>query len=122
MVTDARIQKIVSSIKEERNSFFLAIVFKGRRIFGIGTNSPKTHPSGSGPVSTIHAEIAAINAAKSNASERDISGMDIFIMRIKGDNTLGDSFPCSDCMNRIKQEGIKRIVYFKNSELRIHKV
>ena len=85
-----------------------ACVFKGKRIFGIGRNVQyKTHPSGSGPYCTMHAEVAAITQAKNFFwPEKDLSGLSIFVMRVNKRGEIKFSKPCEDCMRLIRQYGL----------------
>lgn len=37
--------------------------------------------------------------------------MSIFVVRIMADGSLGKSDPCRDCMEKMKQYGIRRVYY-----------
>jgi deoxycytidylate deaminase len=86
-----------------------AILFRGRRIIKIGTNSEKTHPrfhrtyENGEEGSHIHAEMDVLRVAK--------PGDIITVMRwdSRGDITM--SLPCRHCQQFIREAGIKLVIY-----------
>ena len=98
----------------------IAIIMRGKRIIGIGTNKSKTHPQQARhslykkecKSSKLHAEIAAINNTPINL----VNGADIYVLRIKrGDGSLGISTPCPACMSACIEAGIRRIYYIEET-------
>lgn len=89
-----------------------AVVVQGHRVVGIGHNSYKTTPSwGSGPLSTLHAEAAAIRDAVRRGI--NLHGATIFVARFGVANQM--SRPCHDCQKRIKEYGISKVYYTDES-------
>ena len=102
-----------------------ALVFKKTLVI-IGTNSKRTDPwalrfAKNNDADTIHAEVQAIKNAvnhfrgESNAKEF-IKNATLYICRAKRKSKYGPwiwglAFPCSGCMEAIKDFGIKRVVY-----------
>jgi deoxycytidylate deaminase len=85
-----------------------AIITKGGSVIARGYNSYRPHPIwGTGPLSTLHAEAAAIRYAV--AMGCSTSGATMYIAR-HGENS-NMSRPCSGCMARIRKAGIRKIVY-----------
>ena len=56
---------------------------------------------------TVHAEIDAIMSYP----KHELKGMDILIIRVKRDGTLGDSRPCNTCIGKMLKAGIRRAYY-----------
>jgi deoxycytidylate deaminase len=84
-----------------------AVVSKGKRVFGQGHNTYKTHPTfGSGPLNTLHAEAAAIRDATNKGCS--LHGATIYVVR---DNTNNMSKPCKHCQKLIKSHGIRKVCY-----------
>lgn len=99
----------------------IAVIMRGKRIIGIGTNKTKTHPQQvrhslhkkECKSSKLHAEIAAINNTPINMTY----GADIYVLRIKrGDGSLGISTPCPACMSACIEAGIRRIYYVEQNK------
>ncbi len=84
-----------------------AVIYRGRRIISTGYNqSFKTHPRGSGPFSSLHAEISAIVAAKS-AIGNSLHKCKIFVIRVNSALEIRNSKPCADCMSMINEYNMK---------------
>ncbi len=85
-----------------------AIIYDKNTIIAKGFNIPrKSHPQGSGIFSSVHAEVMAIlNAVK---TRKDLSKLEILIIRINKRNQFLLSKPCEDCMNLIKRLGLNPI-------------
>jgi len=104
MIRKAQIEASRSRCRNQHG----AVVGSGKRVFGCGCNSYKTHAKfGGGPLSTLHAEAAAIRDAK--RSRGSVKGADIYIARIDSRSKL--SKPCTSCAALIKKEGIRRVFY-----------
>jgi hypothetical protein len=66
----------------------------------------KTHPNGSGPYGTCHAEVRVIARAKSILNKNDLSGYSIYVIRINKRGEMKLSKPCDDCMALIKEHNL----------------
>jgi len=85
-----------------------AVIAKGRRVYGTGINTLKTSPTwGGGPMSSIHAEAAAIREAVNRGI--DLRGKDIFVARVGKSNYM--SRPCKTCKKMILAAGIRKVYY-----------
>lgn len=106
-----------------------AVIAYKHRIIGRGHNSDKTNPKqkiyntryrkfnndGGGAIKhSLHAEICCLNSVPYPVGKDvDWSKASIYIYRIcpGKPNGMGNSRPCSACMNAIKDVGIKNIYY-----------
>lgn len=79
---------------------------RGRFLVGASNLIQKTHPKGSGPLSTAHAEIRAIIKAKSVLRTQDLDGYSIYVVRINPDGDIKLSKPCVDCMAFIAKHNL----------------
>lgn len=59
---------------------------------------------------TLHAEVGAIIKAIARQRTTDLSDLNIMVIR-KSKTKLSNSKPCKNCMNLIKETGIKNIYY-----------
>ena len=59
---------------------------------------------------SVHAEIDALKQLV--RQKRGAEGATITVIRYLADDSFGASKPCADCMEAIKEAGIKRINYF----------
>lgn len=85
-----------------------AVIHKGKRFLVGASNVPhKTHPQGSGPHSTAHAEIRAIIRAKRMLKSEDLSGYSIYVLRLNRCGVVKLSKPCPDCMKFIEKHGLR---------------
>lgn len=82
-----------------------AVVAKGSRVLGKGYNCSRSHPKGSGPYSTRHAEVEAILDAKRRGVS--LCGASIYVYR----ENHNLACPCEDCMTLIENEGITKVIY-----------
>lgn len=89
------------------NTFYLgAVIFKGKRVFAVGSNTNKEHPTyGSGMFKSIHAEGRAIM----KAVNRNINLKGATILVYRKNHKLAK--PCKDCQKLIKKYGIKKVIY-----------
>lgn len=82
-----------------------AVIAKGNKIIYAACNiQRKTHPRGSGPYGTVHAEVRAIIGAKRLIP--DLCNLKIFVMRINTAGLVKAAKPCRDCMSFIVEEGL----------------
>jgi len=97
----------------------VAIIVKGSRIVGIGTNKTKTHTKQAEHSRykdicksiKLHAEIDAILATP----EALLQGSDIYVIRIRRmDGSLGSSTPCPACMGACIKAGLRRIYFVED--------
>ena len=87
-----------------------AIIARGGVLLSYGWNQNKTHPAAVVYFSNfIHAELAAII----RVNKIDLSGCDIYVARKMrtSDEPLGMSRPCKQCMEMIREAGIRRVYY-----------
>lgn len=112
---DDPIWGLVASIANKSQMYFKlgAVVFKRGKILGFGYNSNKTHPKyGSKPCyQTLHAEGAAIWAAKKLGN--DTQGATMIVYRKNGLNAK----PCVHCQKIIEKAGIKKVIYTNERRL-----
>jgi deoxycytidylate deaminase len=86
-----------------------AILFRGKRIVKVGTNSNKTHPkfvrmNKDGTESAeLHAEMSVIRFAK--------PGDTLLVVRYNAIGELSMSKPCIHCQKFIKESGISKVEY-----------
>lgn len=95
-----------------------AVVYKGK-IYGLGSNSYKTHPLAKEFHNTenkecLHAEMDALIKASYHLSEKQLSISDLYVMRTKKDGSIGLAKPCDGCESFIRKFGIKNVYYSKN--------
>jgi len=98
-----------------RSKFRLgAVLVYKNSIVSVGTNSYKTHPLMSKRTEWpyLHAEQHAIVRAGVDNCE----GLDLYIARVKKDNSLALSKPCNVCAELIRDVGIKNIYYSTDTE------
>lgn len=96
------------------------VVYKGRLI-AIGVNSMKTHPFQAKYAKNehaiyLHAEVAAIMAAKRKLTDVELSKSTLYVIRTKesfvnGDIVYGMAKPCCGCEACIADHGIRKVVY-----------
>lgn len=81
-----------------------AVLVRQGSILGIGFNSMKTHPKSTTPHRRIHAELKALLNAQD-----DVSGADIYVVRLIKPMGFGVSFPCPSCEALLIDSGIRRV-------------
>jgi deoxycytidylate deaminase len=91
-----------------------AILVHKNNIVSVGMNSYKTHPlmATRTPWPFLHAEQHAIIRAGLNNCE----GLDLYIARVRKNNDLAMSKPCSVCMKLIHDVSIKNVYYSTNTK------
>ena len=95
-----------------------AVTIRGGRVVAVGVNSYRNDMSQFNIVPdlgrSIHAEEACLRVVKGEAS-----GAVLYVARVnrKGEEMM--SKPCSSCMEKLKQAGVKRVVYTIDSQIRI---
>jgi len=89
-----------------RQSKHGCVIYKGGRILSTGYNDYTPHPRGGGYSNGRHAEMMAIDWAENRGIS--LVGAKLFVCRLNGTQM---SRPCKDCMKRIKEAGIKRVLY-----------
>ena len=98
-----------------RSKFRLgAVLVNKNSIVSVGTNSYKTHLLMSKRTEWpyLYAEQHAIVRAGVDNCE----GLDLYIARVKKDNSLALSKPCNVCAELIRDVGIKNIYYSTDTE------
>jgi len=91
-----------------------SIIINSNKIIGCGYN--KLYPK-NGIKSTCHAEVDALLSLQK--SPKYCKNSTIYVVRLSGKNEkqLGDSKPCENCFNRMKQYNIARVIYSTPSGL-----
>lgn len=93
-----------------RSSFRLgAIIVAKKRILAAKYNSLKTHPKLARfyQYAYLHAESCAILSL----GLANCSGTNMYVVRIKRDNSRALAKPCDECMKLIRYVGIKKVIY-----------
>ena len=85
-----------------RQHRLVSFLFKGGNLISIGFNFGVTH-----------AECTAINHAW--RSKDSLIGTTMFVVRVRRDGTMGLSKPCINCMARLNDTGVRRVVYTDNN-------
>ena len=96
-----------------------AVIYKGKKIIASSVNKNKTHPlmkyyNKEVPYKRIpylHAEIAALLAARWEIGKNDLKNCTVYIARKLNCDGWGFARPCPACMQALKDAGIKKIVY-----------
>lgn len=95
--------------KSECNFQHGAVIVRAGSVLAAGYNNDRAHPSwGGGPFDAIHAEAAAIRMARSKGCS--LEGATLYVVRYH-ESGMRMSRPCPDCMDKIREAGIKKIVY-----------
>jgi len=103
-----------------------AAIYNKRKLISIGINHSKTHPiqkrysvdnERSDQSIYLHAEIAAIIAAKGSTQNSHI-----YVARWLRSNRIGDSRPCKACHNALIDAGISKVTYFENGNWKTEKL
>lgn len=91
-----------------------AVLVHRNSIVSVGMNSYKTHPLMASRTSWpfLHAEQHAIIRAGLNNCE----GLDLYIARVRKNNDLAMSKPCSVCIRLIHDVFIKNVYYSTNTK------
>lgn len=84
------------------------LVIKGRMFVGFNRGQ-KTHAKSPHMYHSIHAEFDAIRQA--GLRNPDLKYGEIYIYRLKKDNSPGLAKPCSPCLDFLKLCGIKKFFY-----------
>ncbi len=86
-----------------------ACLLKGGKVCAFGKNKyfDRVYEQRKNIKFTVHAEIDALMSYP----KHELKGMDIMIIRVKGDGTLGDSRPCNTCIEKLRKAGIRRAYY-----------
>jgi deoxycytidylate deaminase len=87
-----------------------AVIVKGGSVISTGYNKDKNHPNNVSEEHikkhcSIHAEVDAIK--KTNNTK----GATIYVARVNSQGEQLISKPCNNCYKKIKQSGIKKIIY-----------
>ena len=112
MINQSIIDKAVDAAEHSQHSSkHGAVIFKGKKIYSIGYNQPSRsvkslHHKANKWQTSIHAEVAAILNAK-----RDISNLNILVVRINNKSQFLLSKPCSHCLDYLDYCGIKNVYY-----------
>lgn len=99
-----------------------ALIARGHRVIAFGKNAKKTHPFNlrfrkNADAVEIHAEVAAIQAALTRISSRELRKCTLYIVRVKRPSAQSDEWvtglakPCEGCSRAIATFNIKNVVY-----------
>jgi len=112
-------REVASNIVSMRTKH-CAIITKGKNIISVGVNSKCTHPemfSRDKIKIYLHAEADAILSSR----HKNILGSNMYIARYSPENK-NISRPCDICMDLIKENGIKKIIYTTNEGYAIERI
>ena len=99
-----------------------AILINKKQVIASGINSYDTHTAMTRfhRFPFTHAEARSV--IRVGVYQNSCKDMTIFVARIKKDNSLGMSRPCSGCMQLLRYVGVKRIIYTTGFEREIEMV
>ena len=90
-----------------------AVLFNKKKIVASGYNQAqrnlpwwKVAPEHQRWPNSLHAEVAAILAARS-----DVRGASVLVVRMNKQNQFRQSKPCPHCMGILRERGIKKVFY-----------
>lgn len=96
----------ISERSSHSRNMHAAIILKGGRVISTGYNHGQTH-----------AEIAAIHRATRPGGYKNLLGSTIIsFMCRRRTGSIGNSKPCSSCMDAIRSQGIRRVVYYNGCD------
>ncbi len=114
--------KSLCSFSDFRRAKVGCVVSLGSKVLSVGFSSTKTHPiqqrfnsyrdfGDKWKVSPdkLHAEVSALIPIMK--LDIDWSRVEIYVYRLRGDNTVGNSRPCEACSHLIKSLGIRKVYY-----------
>ena len=116
------VAKAVSKLSDFKRIHIGCVIVDGKHIIATGQNTNKTHPMqkeynryrfhadciGNGK---LHAEMMAILNLRPYLKSLDLSKVSIYVYRENRFGELRMSRPCSSCMAKIKELGIRHIYY-----------
>jgi deoxycytidylate deaminase len=86
-----------------------AALFSGSILLSVGSNEyNKTHPN-SAPYCNLHAEHRCLLRRQWRENGKNLC---IYVYRELSNGTLACSKPCHNCMNLLKEAGVKKAYYF----------
>lgn len=107
-VIDKAVENATLSQHQQKHG---AVIFKGKRIYSVGYNQPSRSVKSINKkaqkwATSVHAEVACILNAK-----RDVSGLDILVVRVNSKHQFSLSKPCIKCLTYLEYCGIRNIYY-----------
>lgn len=85
-----------------------AVIVRKNQVLSFGHNKPtQTHPRSRNAWRRIHAELDAILGVPLEV----LRGADAYIVRITHTGLLAMSRPCIDCVNLLREVGIRKMYY-----------
>ena len=85
-----------------------AVVARKNQVLSLGFNQPtKTHPKSRNEFARIHAELDAILGVPLDA----LRGTSVYVVRLTKTNLLASSHPCKDCMNLLREVGVRKVFF-----------
>lgn len=112
MIHQFIIDKAVEIAKNSQHSSkHGAVLFKSKKIYSTGYNQPfrsvkSLYPKARKWATSIHCEVACILNAK-----RDISGLDMLVVRINNKGQFLLSRPCNHCLEYLDYCNIRNVYY-----------
>ena len=108
MPPDSIIRTAYKEVKNSRCNRYkhAAVIYKKKQIIASAFNvQRKSHPNGSGPYMTLHAEVRALNHALSKCD--DLENARMFVLRTNNQQVIKTSKPCKDCWKYIQRIGVQ---------------
>jgi tRNA(Arg) A34 adenosine deaminase TadA len=122
----ARSYKFISLAQEEAEKSRLnyrvgAVITKGSKVMFSGCNNERTKSLNSFAFCQ-HAELEAarklnnilLRKRDKNKNKRDLKKYIIWVTRIRSNNQLSESAPCSDCIKKLTNMGFSKVGYTDN--------
>jgi deoxycytidylate deaminase len=107
------------ALKSPMRSKHGAVIFKGKKILGVGYNWPKSSNGGEWNGKRPHSIHCERDALK-GLWHGKIRGADILAIRVRADGTLSSGASCKGCKRLLKRKGI-RSVYWVDSDGRLNR-
>ncbi len=107
-IIDRAVEQCSKSTHSQKHG---AVIFKGKRLYSSGFNASNRSVRSINPIArrwktSIHAEVAAIINAK-----KDLTGLDILVVRLNNKGQFMLSKPCQHCLDYIDYCSIRNIYY-----------
>ena len=115
-----KVAKSISETSEHHKSHIGAVIVQSHNILSVGVNTLKSHPAQAKynhhrdvPIEylkhCLHAEMSAI--LKAERLSDNLSNATLYIYREDKRGNLAMCRPCPACMAKIKEVGIRKLVY-----------
>ena len=116
------LQAIAAANTPVAGSRMAAAIVCRNRLIAVGRNSMKSSPMqktwGRNPDSIfLHAEIDAIRNSLRSLDVSDFRRCDLYVCRVRKNNSTGLSRPCGGCSRAIVNFGIRRVYYSTDTDI-----